>query len=402
MEVLMERVAVPPELLRWARKRSSATREQLISKWPRYVDWETGKSAPTMRQLEELAHKSHLPLGFFFLPWAPSEDLEIADYRPSNGRPPPPPSPELLEVVHLCRLRQQWYREQALLRRGKPLKFVGSKKITHSVVEVADSIRATLDLTPRGCADPDDATDVLDHLISQAEGAGILVMRGGGSVATALPGEYEPEFRGIALSDSHAPLVYLDASDTIPSQIFTFMHELAHLWLGRSGVSNPHETLVANAAVSESFCNRVAAEALVPLGHFKDSWNGGANLDAECTRLAAHFCVSNLIILRRAYDAGFIEAETFHDSFQAAAVRAHLTAHIRGVAAQPFSPAHRIGRLFAEALATAVQAHRLDEHEAMGLLAAAHPEEVWCVCGSHDDCLEKSENAPAYARLAAA
>ncbi|MDZ4288010.1 MAG: XRE family transcriptional regulator [Prosthecobacter sp.] len=387
--------------MRWARKRAGLTVEVLAMRWRKYPQWESGEASPTPRQLEALAQRTHTPLGFFFIPWAPSDELEIADFRTPEGKRPVTPSMGLLETVHLCRLRQQWYHEQALLKRSKPLKFVGCMQPTDAVVNVAESIRTTVKLQPQGCADAEDAELALETMIGHVEAAGIMVMRGGGAAVVAAPGIEDPEFRGMALSDAHAPLIYLDARDAAAAQIFTLAHELAHLWLGISGISNPHDTLVADGRVIEAFCNRVAAEALVPLSAFRDAWDMNETLERECARLAEVFCVSTPIILRRAYDAGFLEGDTFHAVYQKAAESVNRAEIIRGVSGKPLTPLQRVGRRFGEAVAAEVQAHKVDEHEAMALLSACTPEEVWTVGGSHDEWVDADlgDEVPAYAHL---
>jgi Zn-dependent peptidase ImmA (M78 family) len=197
--------------------------------------------------------------------------------------------------------------------------------------------------------------------------------------------------------------VYLDASDAVASQIFTLVHELAHLWVGTSGLSNPKETLVADSQPIEIFCNRVAAETLVPLSEFKEAWDQALPLDEQCHRLSEKFCVSPLIILRRAYDASFLDGVTFHSAYHSAVERADRVSQIKAAGRKPLTALQRVGKNLGEMLAAAAQTHRIDEHEAMALLAAGTEEEVWSVCGSHDQCTqeEAAGQDARYAHLAA-
>ena len=117
------------------------------------------------------------------------------------------------------------------------------------------------------------------------------------------------------------------------------------------------------------------------------------SLEGQSHRLAGVFCVSPFVILRRAYDAGFIDGETFHTTYAKESERVAREATIRGVAGMPLTPVQRVGRRFGEAVAAAVQAHRLGEEEAMALLGACTPEEVWAVSGSHDDYISVDSDA---------
>jgi Zn-dependent peptidase ImmA (M78 family) len=66
-------------------------------------------------------------------------------------------------------------------------------------------------------------------------------------------------FRGFALADDVAPFVAVNANDSKGAQSFTMIHELAHLWLGLTGVSGRD-----GEREVEKFCNDVAGEFLLP------------------------------------------------------------------------------------------------------------------------------------------
>src|SRR5882672_11509060 len=106
------------------------------------------------------------------------------------------------------------------------------------------------------------------------------------------------EFRGFALADDLAPLVFINGADTKSAQMFTLAHELAHIWLGQSALSDPDPSIVPTQEI-ERWCNRVAAEFLVPLETLRAELQRNETLDAEVSRSARRFEVSTLVILRR-------------------------------------------------------------------------------------------------------
>jgi Zn-dependent peptidase ImmA (M78 family) len=59
-------------------------------------------------------------------------------------------------------------------------------------------------------------------------------------------------------------LIFLNAADSKSAQMFTLCHELAHLWIGESGVSDPVAGAVPAQPI-ERWCNAIAAEVLVPV-----------------------------------------------------------------------------------------------------------------------------------------
>ena len=116
------------------------------------------------------------------------------------------------------------------------------------------------------------------------------------------------EFRGFALSDPLAPLIFVNGADTKAAQMFTIAHELAHIWLGTSALSNLSAVSGPGFRREEVWCNAVAAELLVPLAGLQSNLQQDEPLsDTLLSRLAQTFKVSSLVILRRLLDANRIE-----------------------------------------------------------------------------------------------
>ncbi len=122
------------------------------------------------------------------------------------------------------------------------------------------------------------------------------------------------EFRGFALSDPIAPAVFVNVRDAKAAQIFTLAHELAHLWIGKSGVSDLVSEIEVEQIANEveRFCDRTAAEFLVPEESFLKRWSRESrDLDQITQSLARSYRVSTTMILRRALELNVIAYEDF-------------------------------------------------------------------------------------------
>lgn len=156
-------------------------------------------------------------------------------------------------------------------------------------------------------------TDALRRFIELADTAGVMVMVSG-VVGSNNRRKLDPdEFRGFALADSIAPR--LNGADSKAAQMFTLAHELAHIWLGESALSDSQASEVPSHRI-ERWCNEVAAELLVPLDVFVREYDRDGDLRTEMDRLARRFKVSTLVILRRMRDAG-LNAARFRDAYAA-------------------------------------------------------------------------------------
>ncbi len=344
----MNRVPVRPELLRWARERAGRDVAGLLKPFPRLEAWERGEVQPTLKQLERFARATHTPVGYLFLPEPPVERVPIPDFRSVTEEYADRPSPDMLDTVYLCQQRQEWYRDFARSMGEGPLPFVGSADLADDVEQTAADIRTALGFDVEERRQIRTWTEALRRFIEQADALGVLVMVSG-VVGSNNRRKLDPkEFRGFALADDIAPLVFINGSDTKAAQMFTLAHELAHIWLGLSAVSDAQAAWVPTHEV-ERWCNRVAAELLVPLALMRDEYRAGDDLRVELDRLARHFKVSTLVVLRRIHDAGGLSREQLWREYDEELERLRALSKGSGGDFYLTQPA-RVGKRFARAL----------------------------------------------------
>jgi len=299
------RLDVRCDLLLWACERAGRSvdalaRQKSFSKLPA---WISGEERPTFKQLEKFAQATYTPFGYFFLPKPPEEYVPIPDLRTVGNQYRGHPSPDLLDTMYICQQRQEWYRDFARSIGEKPLPFVGSVSLESDVAEVARNIRQALGFNLEERREMPTWTEALRRFIQQADSFGIMVMVSG-IVGSNTRRPLDPkEFRGFALSDPLAPLIFINGKDTKAAQMFTLAHELAHIWLGETALSDVGPVTMPSNKI-EVWCNQVAAELLVPLSALREDHPSDNSLREELDRLARWFKVSTLVILRRLHDAG--------------------------------------------------------------------------------------------------
>jgi Zn-dependent peptidase ImmA (M78 family) len=344
------RVNVKPALLRWARERAGLQSDELMHRFPKLHEWEAGTAQPTFKQMEDFAHTTYAPFGYFFLPEPPDELLPIPDFRTMGNRHIARPSANLLDTIYLCQQRQEWYREHAQLQGQEPLASVGSATLASDVLATAATIRHQLRFDVEERRGIPTWAEALRRFIEQADALGVLVMVNG-VVANNTHRRLDPsEFRGFALADPLAPLVFINGADTKAAQMFTLAHELAHIWLGESALSDV-EPVTAPTQQVEAWCNQVAAELLVPLALIRQEYLREEDLRGALDRLARLFKVSTLVVLRRIHDAGGITRDQLRAAYNEEIER--LRKVPKGSGGDFYlTQGARVGKRFARALVT--------------------------------------------------
>ncbi len=360
-----------PEVLRWARERAGLDAVALAKKVGLTVDrvrfWEESGEL-RFNQAEKLARVTHTPFGYLYLAVPPEEKLPVPDFRTVGNEGMQRPSPEILDVLDEAQRRQDWFRDYLVRSGAEPLPFVGSLNLNIAPQVAAERICAQMGITTELRAQARLWEDALRLEVERIEDSGVLVMRSGivGN-NTHRPLDVD-EFRGFALSDRYAPLIFLNAKDAKGAQTFTLMHELVHLWLGLSGVSNLEETY-APARDTERFCNDVAAEILVPEAELRERWGVVKRLPDPLSPLAAYFKVSSLVLLRRLHDLQFIDWKNFIQRYRQEEARFFRVAAQKSSSGDFYRTQRtRSGERFAKALIESTLEGRTPYRDAMRLL----------------------------------
>ena len=192
------------------------------------------------------------------------------------------------------------------------LPFIGSLSENTPVQEFVGALRSALRVSVDEQRRIRGEDALFGYLRELAQIIGIYVLLEGnvGSHHSNIPAE---EFRGIALADDLVPLIVVNPNDARAAMVFTLMHELAHLWLGSSGVSN-FNALGNNGGDGdhEKLCNRVAAEFLVPEADLRAKWKTPeGTLSYSVDAVAKYFKVSGAVIGRRLLDINIIDNQEY-------------------------------------------------------------------------------------------
>ncbi len=264
----------------------------------------------TVHQLEKVASATRTPFGYLLLDSPPAlEKPKLPDMRQTFS--PDPLGPDFFEVLEDVIRKQDWYLDHLRDIGADPLDFIGRFTINASPKDVAQDISVRAGITKdlrRSCSN---FSEYFRELSEHFESIGILIFKNSIVKSNTKRGLSVKEFRGFAICNDLAPAVFINGKDADAAWIFTLAHEVAHIWIGESGISDiPSPNQFRPGRNIESFCNAVAAELLVPIDEFKSIWNDGD--DSNIDRASRHFKVSRLVIGRRAFELGKISKEEYN------------------------------------------------------------------------------------------
>ena len=297
------------EIIEWAIIRNGNSLEEFYAQNPNVESWIKGEKNPTVKQLENFTHKVHVPFGYMFLPKPPNETIPLPFFR-TGKKNTNKVSLNVFHTIQIIKDRQNWLTEYLEELNFPDLDFVGKYSIKNSYIEIVNDIRNVLKLELDWASRHNKWEEALDYLTNKIEEAGIIVTYNGIVGSNTHRVIDVNECRGFVLVNNKAPFLFINSADAKAAQMFTIIHELAHVWLGKSAGFDNANLLPADDPL-EILCDKVAAELLVPEIYFLKKWE----TTQDFKYLSRIFKVSPIVIGRRALDLNLINLKYFMDFY---------------------------------------------------------------------------------------
>ena len=305
-------VNVNPAILNWVMQK--VQQENISNSVIKQIsEWISGEKEPTFSQIETVSKKTSIPFGYFFLDKPPMEDCRIVNFRTVDSINIQNPSRNLIDIVDSMSSVQEWMAEYNKDNGASEYTFVGSLKITDDVISAANTVREELNLSLNWFENLRNAKEAFNSLRNSITNLGVIVMMNGIVGNNTHRTLSVSEFRAFTLVDPYAPLIFINSRDTDNGKLFSLLHELVHVWIGKDDFYNDTHGVSQKVSKEEQFCNAVAAEILVPNSMFLNEWSKqSGNSETIIYTLENKFICSRFTLLIKAFNTGKIEKNEFH------------------------------------------------------------------------------------------
>ena len=290
---------VSTAMLDWIAAQQATNREGLAEKIAPKKIPQFMEGIVNQKQANQLVSLAKIPFGFLFLNEPPGANFgkpDLPDFRTIQDSDPL--SNDFYAVLNDVLEKQDWYRDylQQIQALPESLPFVGKFNLNDDPVVIARDIATTIgfDAAERNKYTKDSYFRYISDLL---ENIGILVIKSGIVGSNTRRVLNVREFRGFALADKQVPVIFINGADAMAAQLFTLVHETAHIWLGETGISSPDPN---SHDRTEQLCNLIASEFLVPSLEFLEKWERQADFKENLDVLANHFRVSNYVVAIKA------------------------------------------------------------------------------------------------------
>lgn len=306
---MADKAFITPKVLKWARESARMSLEVAAAKVNITVEkleaWEDGSLQPTIKQAETLAKAYRRPFALLFFPEIPYDFHPLQDYRRKDSKPLGTAS---IFIIREIQQKQNWLSDVYKENGEIPLSFVGKFSLNSNPVSVAKNILETLNISPNNYS----TENPIREWIEGAESKGIFVSRIS-FIHSHLKLDSE-EIQGFTIADKYAPFVFVNSDDWDAPQLFTLVHELAHIWIAESGISNDIDAEIKHKDKFhpvELFCNEVAANALMPIELMNSFESNVFDSGKEIFRASKKIGVSTFALLVRALSLKKISVDKY-------------------------------------------------------------------------------------------
>ncbi len=351
-------IAPNVEVISWAMRRAGKSPSDLKSICKHADKWLSGEAQPTVKQVMKIASKTHVPFSCFYDDVVPEMSLQIPDFRTTYDGDASNPSPELYDTINLMQSRQDWLNSYRMEIGYGKLEFIGARASDRDAKRTAEEIRGLLRLD-NGWARPLKADEAVRRLRESIEALGVCTFAGSYFHHSSRAYDVN-EFRGFVLTDDYAPVIFVNTRDSKSAQLFTLVHEFAHLLFNEAGVDD----VAYDTSEIENLCNSVAAEVLVPTPMVYASFDSHVALEAIAA-LRSATKTSEIVCLRRARELGCIGRDEYfriYSDYKARLDRLENQGLSRGSGAGPsyyILKKSTLGKLFSETVYEGVKSDYL-------------------------------------------
>lgn len=353
-----KKIDIAPSTLRWAYQRAGIDEDTATKRFPKLQGWLSGDDKPTLKQLQTFASKFYVPFGYLFLRQMPDEKIPFAMFRGAKGDNGIFDL-NVFDTVCAIQHRQDWLEDYLVENEIDTCPIVNVVRISTPKKEAVSILRGHLELPPDWASETADVRSAANLLTQQLENIGIFVSFNGVVGNNSHRVLDVSQCRGFALVNSIAPYIFINSNDSRYAQIFTLIHETAHIMLGISAGHAEH--IEFNDDAVEKFCDEVAAEFLVPEELLLRKWNG------DYKKMSNAFKVSEIVIARRAHDLKLIDDETYRRFWAEYNSRPVVKVKRSGGGDFYRTSAKRVGRLFATHVRYAAESRQISFTDAYRL-----------------------------------
>lgn len=346
------------EMLKWAYERAGYDERNAVNVFPRLQTWLSMEKEPTISQLRDFSSKFHVPYGYLFLQEPPSETIPFPMFRGTAGHNDRFDL-NVYDTVLTVRSRQEWLEEYLPETGVDYSKLIGSAKLTTPIGEAVTILRNCLHLDAKWTFGLTSIDTAVNLLAQSLEDAGVFLTFNGVVGNNTSRHISVDECRGFTIVSDIAPYIFVNSSDSKSAQMFTLIHEAAHIMI-RESAGHAGLEFVGQGQV-ENYCDRVAAEFLVPANILREIWSG------DIRDLSRKFKVSGIVVARRAHDLGLITDEEFRRFWIDYKNRQHVQKKKYGGGDFYRTSVRRVGRLFAIHVRNAVNNRQLSYVDAYRL-----------------------------------